>query len=686
MDRMTAPGMESKKLISATDTQHAGILLKALNEQRALGLFCDITLIVEDKKFRAHRSVLSASSTYFHQLFSVAGQVVELNFVRAEIFAEILGYIYSSKLVRVKADLLEELIKAGQLLGVRFIADLGVPLSQVKSMAREGKDTSEPLTSKPEGSSPDTSKASAGQDTKNVISQVSAEEMPIITDAFSLSGNGFKNSKQSSNSHDCEDSDDDDVIFCSELTPTKHSSLAASNTMLETLSTPNSAEDFEKKVVSTGLTNPPLQVCQSSNGFVQHSSLNVLGVQKQTTPDFNQSSSCQINNTEPCPSSSSSILQEQTLSQSILYTNTTTPVNHSVLPGNLNTVMQSPHPPNSNHLSPSLVGASSSLASTPVLLSNSSSQQKVPQSHSLPGRVRIQKKPKITFLQHSSHPGEFKIRISGVGSNSVEASDAKQAMDGKKVITLDKGSEIGALSTSCKVYANIGENTYDIVIPVKDDPDEQDTSRNSADSPTRKRLKLKHDDHYELVVDGRVYYICVVCKRSYVCLTSLKRHFNVHSWEKKYPCHYCDRVFPLAEYRTKHEIHHTGERRYQCLTCNESFINYQVMASHIRSAHSQDPTGDNKLYRLHPCKTLQIRQYSYVTDDSFRAPVENDAEAVYHIQDDKNAVTVEQPQPSVPDKQLSWDDIFIQQGNQAVYRHNSTENRSEFEFVIPESY
>ncbi|RMC21513.1 hypothetical protein DUI87_02379 [Hirundo rustica rustica] len=74
-------------------------------------------------------------------------------------------------------------------------------------------------------------------------------------------------------------------------------------------------------------------------------------------------------------------------------------------------------------------------------------------------------------------------------------------------------------------------------------------------------MKVKHDDHYELIVDGRIYYICIVCKRSYACLTSLRRHFNVHSWEKKYPCRYCDKVFALAEYRTKHELHHTGERR-----------------------------------------------------------------------------------------------------------------------------
>uniref|UniRef100_A0A452HG69 Zinc finger and BTB domain containing 4 n=1 Tax=Gopherus agassizii TaxID=38772 RepID=A0A452HG69_9SAUR len=70
-------------------------------------------------------------------------------------------------------------------------------------------------------------------------------------------------------------------------------------------------------------------------------------------------------------------------------------------------------------------------------------------------------------------------------------------------------------------------------------------------------------DHFVKVVDGHVIYFCTVCERSYMTLSSLKRHSNVHSWRRKYPCRYCDKVFALAEYRTKHEVWHTGERRYQ---------------------------------------------------------------------------------------------------------------------------
>uniref|UniRef100_A0A8C4DH42 Zinc finger and BTB domain-containing protein 38 n=1 Tax=Dicentrarchus labrax TaxID=13489 RepID=A0A8C4DH42_DICLA len=84
-------------------------------------------------------------------------------------------------------------------------------------------------------------------------------------------------------------------------------------------------------------------------------------------------------------------------------------------------------------------------------------------------------------------------------------------------------------------------------------------------------------------------YNCSVCKRVYVTLSSLKRHENVHSWQRAYPCHYCNKVFALAEYRTKHEIWHTGERRYQCIFCLETFMTYYILKNHQKSFHGIDP-------------------------------------------------------------------------------------------------
>uniref|UniRef100_A0A8C2F2D7 Zinc finger and BTB domain containing 33 n=1 Tax=Cyprinus carpio TaxID=7962 RepID=A0A8C2F2D7_CYPCA len=417
-----------------TDTQYPASLLKSINDERHSGLFCDVTIIVQDRKFKAHKCVLSASSTYFRQLFAVAGQVIELNFIKADIFDVILNYIYTSKIHRVRSDRLEDLIRL---------------------------------------------------------------------------------------------------------------------------------------------------------------------------PEFN---------------------------------------------------MHSPDQP---------------------------------------GKIRLSD----VRPMYSTNNGP------------VPAINMALTVLGKKTITLDKASEIDSLSPGCKVYANIGENTYDIV-PEKEDPVEGSAPGRKSQTPHgvpsvsdhsprgKKKSKLDHEDHYELIMDGKTFYVCIVCKRPYVCLTSLRRHFNTHSWERKYPCHYCSKVFALAEYRTKHEITHTGERRYQCLLCNETFLNYQILSTHCKQMHNQDPSGRkekddscNNLYRLLPCKTLQFKPYSFVSEEPGGIPVIGEDGTVQHVNPDKEHFT-NQSLPASQSEALTWDDIFVESEAQnrpvapppRPIDQINAETRNEFEFVIPETY
>ncbi|XP_072127067.1 transcriptional regulator Kaiso isoform X1 [Mobula birostris] len=592
--------MESKKLISATDIHHSGALLKSLNEQRVQGLFCDITIIVEDRKFRAHKNVLSSASSYFHQLFildgtsNVNGQILELSFVRAEVFAEVLNFIYTSKLIRVNAELASELIQSGQALGLKFLADLGESLSKLKGLTPAVNSAASVTDSRAETSQ----KIAADATVEPECLIIHVEEGglgPRITDAFSLHSAEFRDSNGNSNvSPSGEDSEDnDDVIFCSEISPPKQSCSVVS-----------------KSSMQTNIIVPNIPV-------------------------------------------SSDDVRTQTKHATLL----------------------------------------------PETEQNTMSTQQ-----------------------------------------STQTANVNYPQDGNHLVTEDKMAGIDTLAKGCRVYANIdtNPNTYHVVVPNKEDltnrepkqnrepgsPDKNllligdkvsdggghssiqivpenssnhiNNSRpmyiNEQNFPDAKRMK-REQDHYELVVDGRLFYVCIVCKRSYACLTSLRRHFNVHSWEKKYPCHYCEKVFPLAEYRTKHEILHTGERRYQCLTCGETFISYQVMASHIRSVHSKktgksaaEDETDSKLYRLLPCKTLQIRQYGFLTASASGAMAEiNDDGIVYHVGDEDEGASQQTPETIGGGKPTSWDDIFPQEGT-PVYRYNSLDGNSELEFVIPESF
>lgn len=620
--------MPGLKLISATDTQYSAAVLKSMNDQRSNGIFCDVTIIIQDKKFRAHKTILSASSTYFHQLFAAAGQVIELNFTRAEIFEEILNYIYTAKLQRVRSDLLEELINAGQVLGVKFIANLKQALSQVKGLPGLSKES----------------------DSKN---DSCTEIMPIITESFSISAEEFK---QTSPPRGKDEDSDGDVEFVSEMdaqTAARKKASCQEVIDLESADSTNAAsktnEGAEPAVAKAAMA--PVSACPDST----------------------------VSNSSPLRS-----------------------------PDGISSSFASPARPPSEKTLPAAAGS-------PVSASQSSDL------------MGVQRKQVSTSCQQ----GDFKIRLLDVSKGPADQAVAPNpAVLEKKTVTLNAASEIDSISSGCKVYANIGENTYDIV-PLKEDPGEGGSKVNKGkrsvmatplksldkasvspkSSPSRKKSKTELEDHYELIMDGKTFYVCVVCKRPYVCLTSLRRHFNTHSWEKKYPCRYCSKVFALAEYRTKHEITHTGERRYQCLLCDETFLNYQVLSTHCKQAHNQDPSGrkekddtNNNLYRLLPCKSVQMKPYSW-TNEGPGVPVIGEDGSVRHIV----PPPLENVHSTTPGRMLNWDDMFIEPGAHMPpgvapphpplpphpppplppprsIMHNPPKAATEFDFVIPETY
>ncbi|XP_069550345.1 transcriptional regulator Kaiso [Brachyistius frenatus] len=635
--------MPSLKLISATDTQYSAAVLKSMNDQRSHGLFCDVTIIIQDRKFRAHKTILSASSTYFHQLFSVAGQVIELNFIRPEVFEQILNYVYSSKIIRVRSDMLEELISAGQILGVKFIANLGSPLSQVKGLPGLSKET---------GNKSDTA----------------TEMMPIITESFSISAEEFNQTNKPAGT---EDDSDSDVMFVSHTDGQTKAGTEKANS--------GEVTDVDKADSENVTSNQN----EETNQAVAKEG------EKATTPVKTKPPSVSV----PDPSlPNSSPLRSPDSSSNNSNSNNSNNSNNSSSPARV-----------SSGSAPTTPARPSSLTPEPSSASQSSENSDI---------MGVHKKQVST----SAQAGDSKIRLLDLSERSaIQSNIPKPAMAAKKTVTLNTATEIDSISSGCKVYANIGENTYDIV-PVKEDPGEGGSKASKGKralmatplkpfdktpvspkaGPNKKKTKTELEDHYELIMDGKTFFVCIVCKRPYVCLPSLRRHFNTHSWEKKYPCRYCNKVFALAEYRTKHEIHHTGERRYQCLLCNQMFINYQLLSTHCKQAHNQDPSGrkekddaDNNLYRLLPCKTVQMKSYSWITDGP-GVPVISEDGSVHHITTVGEAV-----HSSTQSRMLNWDDIFVEPDAhmppQTSAQPGSTMNTpaqaaKEFDFVIPETY
>ncbi|MEE6521409.1 hypothetical protein FKM82_019591 [Ascaphus truei] len=105
---------------------HSRNLLLRLNKQREQDLLCDVTVVAEDQRFRAHRSVLAACSEYF---LSRVVQPCDGDFVitlpeevTVKGFGPLLQFAYTSKLL-VNKDNLTEIRKCADILEIHDVEE-----------------------------------------------------------------------------------------------------------------------------------------------------------------------------------------------------------------------------------------------------------------------------------------------------------------------------------------------------------------------------------------------------------------------------------------------------------------------------------------------------------------------------------------------------------------------------------
>ncbi|XP_038613631.1 zinc finger and BTB domain-containing protein 8A isoform X1 [Tachyglossus aculeatus] len=94
-------------------SSHQFHLLEQLNEQRRQDEFCDCSILVEGKVFKAHRNVLFASSGYFKMLLSQSSKetsqptTATFQAFSPETFTVILDFVYSGKLSLTSQNVIE---------------------------------------------------------------------------------------------------------------------------------------------------------------------------------------------------------------------------------------------------------------------------------------------------------------------------------------------------------------------------------------------------------------------------------------------------------------------------------------------------------------------------------------------------------------------------------------------------
>ncbi|XP_065769687.1 zinc finger and BTB domain-containing protein 11 isoform X2 [Muntiacus reevesi] len=96
--------VDTRGVVKRSSPKHCQAVLKQLNEQRLSNQFCDVTLLIEGEEYKAHKSVLSANSEYFRDLFIEKGAVssheavVDLSGFCKASFLPLLEFAYTSVL------------------------------------------------------------------------------------------------------------------------------------------------------------------------------------------------------------------------------------------------------------------------------------------------------------------------------------------------------------------------------------------------------------------------------------------------------------------------------------------------------------------------------------------------------------------------------------------------------------
>ncbi|XP_015260566.1 PREDICTED: kelch-like protein 7 isoform X1 [Cyprinodon variegatus] len=92
-----------RNLHAAAEPKQLSGLVKTMAEMRKQGALCDVTLVVQERRFAAHRLVLAAGSEFFRLMFTTnmmesVSPEVELKGVDPEIIELLIDYIYTAEI------------------------------------------------------------------------------------------------------------------------------------------------------------------------------------------------------------------------------------------------------------------------------------------------------------------------------------------------------------------------------------------------------------------------------------------------------------------------------------------------------------------------------------------------------------------------------------------------------------
>lgn len=77
-------------------------------------------------------------------------------------------------------------------------------------------------------------------------------------------------------------------------------------------------------------------------------------------------------------------------------------------------------------------------------------------------------------------------------------------------------------------------------------------------------------------------YECMLCRKSYSTLSTLRKHQSTHTEKKSFYCALCSKFFTVEYALQKHLIQHTKEKPFECGLCAKRFLRQSSLSAHKR--------------------------------------------------------------------------------------------------------
>ncbi|XP_037540586.1 telomere zinc finger-associated protein [Nematolebias whitei] len=117
-------------------------------------------------------------------------------------------------------------------------------------------------------------------------------------------------------------------------------------------------------------------------------------------------------------------------------------------------------------------------------------------------------------------------------------------------------------------------------------------------------------------------FVCSICGHAFSQKNNLNLHLRVHNDERPYQCHLCGKTFRTQATVDRHSRTHTGERPYSCDVCELRFTEKGALLRHKTSKHEEGRPHScyicNKTFKargqlhVHLCRHKGMRKFECI--------------------------------------------------------------------------